>query len=704
MSIGSFLASAGRIGEGVEQYQTDSAVRRLQAQQAIAAQDALVREAAVRRDFKMLPPLDPLDMPQLGAPMQLEQVQAQPEPTTVTAPPPETTTGGTKAGVTPPAYPMYRPITLNGVAVQPWDTKRPDRLGAGVAGFERIDPNASDFERNRAATRNEAKLSAAISEIVNKASGGFRGSTGQRIVAGITGYFQPQGKKQESQAALEATDWYQTSDAKDYFRRNPEMLTVARKDPTKFYSVLNKTNQRVSEARAKSVPVGVREEPAFLAESRNLPAWQQITQGAKSGAVRETDQAGIAPPSTGTSGSFANIPFAQVKQRIIGREGPAALGGYNALAYNDSAGRNAAGVPPPPKPLTSMTIKEVLDFQRGPMRAATKGYRNRTGQWTKPDPGSTGVGAYQFESRTLAENAKLALGEAWMSAPFSPKIQDRIAETLYNRVRGNQAQLANTWFVFKNGGTTQDLATSTAPVPQLKASDFYLAKEGAIGSDLALALRNRQEIARIATIYQQNGMVDQFLNLRFKLMETDSNLLYLQGMQAIQEISALRDPRRLESVYSAYLGSPVQFQPRSDGTWNVVANGNVVQSGMETGSLINAVRSGIDKQYLADRTKLSSEISMETFKSDLRRKEKTEEQTASAIADIYKELLKGRNDLAVKRAEAEGGKLVDINGEAYLQKGGETYKIVPGEEIPGPNGVIQTAPRLQRVVGAGTSG
>jgi hypothetical protein len=691
MSIGSFLASAGRIGTGIEQYQTDSALRQLQRQQALAAQDALAREAAVRRDFKMLPPLDPMGMPQLGAPMQMEQVST-PEPTTagVTPPPANITIAPPAASSAPtPGKVRYRALEIDGVAVQPWDTNRPDRLNAGVAGFERVDPNASDFEQYNARYRNDTKLGGVLYKLSQSTVVPFQG---------VRSPFVSQKSKQALESSQRAADWYQTNDAKDYFRRNPEMLAVAQKNPVNFFDALNQTNQRVTEARSRRAPAGVREEPAFLAESRNLPAWQQVVQGAKSEPTQQTEQVGVSPPPVGTSGSFANIPFAQVKQRIVGREGPAALGGYNALAYNTPGGRNAAGVPQPPKPLTSMTIKEVLDFQRGPMRAATKGYRSAS------DVGSTGVGAYQFESRTLAENAKIALGEAWMNAPFTPQIQDRIAETLYNRVRGNQAQLANTWFVFKNGGTTQDLATSAAPVPRLKQSDFYLAKEGAIGSDLALALRNRQEIARIADIYQQNGMVEQFLGLRYKLMETDSNLLYLQGMQGIQELSVLRDPRRLESVYSQYIGSPVNFQPRSDGKFNIVVGGNVVQDGIDAGDLINAVRTGIDAQYRTDRTKLISEISMENFKSRLKRQETAEEKTLEAAASIQKALIDGKVQLAKTIAENAGGKITAQGDNVYLQKDGLLYKIDPGgEQVPGAAAGLVTQPSA-RLVPVGASG
>lgn len=138
--------------------------------------------------------------------------------------------------------------------------------------------------------------------------------------------------------------------------------------------------------------------------------------------------------------------FNTVRPRIIATEGPASLGGYNALAYNLPGGRNAAGVSSP-RPLTEMTMGQVYDFQRGPMRAQTRNFRH------PGDIGSTGVGAYQFESQTLRENAQLTFGNNWRNQPFTSENQDRVAETLYNRIRHNPTMLATTWAAFSGQGT-----------------------------------------------------------------------------------------------------------------------------------------------------------------------------------------------------------------------------------------------------------
>lgn len=181
---------------------------------------------------------------------------------------------------------------------------------------------------------------------------------------------------------------------------------------------------------------------------------------------------------------FSSVPFANVRAMITAKEAPAHVGGYDALAYNTAPGRNAAGVVPP-RPITQMTIGEVFDFQRGPMRARTRGRRG------PDDVGSTGVGAYQFESLTLRENAQIAFGDNWRNVPFSAANQDRVAETLYNRVRGNRAQLGNTWAAFSGRGSsggTPPVASSSGLVTNTGTTAEALRSEAAMLRQQALVL------------------------------------------------------------------------------------------------------------------------------------------------------------------------------------------------------------------------
>jgi hypothetical protein len=166
---------------------------------------------------------------------------------------------------------------------------------------------------------------------------------------------------------------------------------------------------------------------------------------------------------------YSRVPFAEVRARIIANEAPLRVGGYNALAYNTSPTQNAAGVHAPGL-LTSMTMGQLYDFQLNVMRPLTRGRRGPR------DVGSTGAGAYMFESGTLRENAALTFGEDWRSQLFSVANQDRVAETLYNRVRGNRTQLRNTWAAFQPGHTGRD-ADDAAAAAAAAAQANALARE-----------------------------------------------------------------------------------------------------------------------------------------------------------------------------------------------------------------------------------
>lgn len=183
--------------------------------------------------------------------------------------------------------------------------------------------------------------------------------------------------------------------------------------------------------------------PAELARINAIAtvAENRLTQARLNGeaAARRQDQA-----QRDLNRDYSAVPFSEVRNRIIANEAPAHIGGYNALAYNTSATHNAAGVYSPQQ-LIDMTVGQVLSFQANVMRPLTRGRRG------PGDVGSTGAGAYQFEHDTLQQNARQTFGAGYLSQRMTPENQDRIAETLYNRVRGNPAALRTTWAAFQPG-------------------------------------------------------------------------------------------------------------------------------------------------------------------------------------------------------------------------------------------------------------
>lgn len=150
-----------------------------------------------------------------------------------------------------------------------------------------------------------------------------------------------------------------------------------------------------------------------------------------------TDAQSSARGGATTVHDMSAVSFEQAKARIMAGEGSSKLGGYNAQVYNTSATTNSVGLKP--VDLTGMTIGQVMDYQHNVMTPATVGHRGPN------DPGTTAVGAYQFERGTLQDQAQATLGPNWRDQPFSVANQDLMAEHLYSSVHGDSGKLAATW-------------------------------------------------------------------------------------------------------------------------------------------------------------------------------------------------------------------------------------------------------------------
>lgn len=146
-------------------------------------------------------------------------------------------------------------------------------------------------------------------------------------------------------------------------------------------------------------------------------------------------------PASSPRTNNAGRQHGDVLARVRATEGPESLGGYNAIAFNSSRTRNQYGVPQ--ANLSNMTMGQVHDYQLQVIRPRTRGHP------TRHDPrgvGSTGVGAYGFESRTLEQMGREVFGADWRNQPFSPANQDRMAMRLF------QQYGLSPWYIGGTGG------------------------------------------------------------------------------------------------------------------------------------------------------------------------------------------------------------------------------------------------------------
>ncbi|QDH84599.1 hypothetical protein Axy22_054 [Achromobacter phage vB_AxyP_19-32_Axy22] len=139
---------------------------------------------------------------------------------------------------------------------------------------------------------------------------------------------------------------------------------------------------------------------------------------------------------------------------------------------------------PTSRPITSMSISDVLDYQAGMIK--------------DPNLGHSPVGRYQINKATLEEYGPKALGPDWKSMPMSPENQEKIAEALYNDRKGGD--LTKTWAALNNSkvGYYKD-------IPWSQARQEIAGKEVA-AQDAGIDLNPVQEIVGQARIAQLDAL------------------------------------------------------------------------------------------------------------------------------------------------------------------------------------------------------
>lgn len=187
------------------------------------------------------------------------------------------------------------------------------------------------------------------------------------------------------------------------------------------------------------------------------------------------------------SSIYSEIDFDEIKDQIAKVESGDM--GYDTVVY-DVPGKdgitNAAGIKKP-KPITQMTLGELEDYQETQIRPLSRQYglTNKERQERlramgfKDDPGSTGVGRYQFERSTLADVAQKEFGPEWKNQKFTPEIQDQLARRLWNDVKGDESRAKNTWVGVAN---IQSSKPTTAPIQSSKPTVAPISGDSVIPS------------------------------------------------------------------------------------------------------------------------------------------------------------------------------------------------------------------------------
>lgn len=240
-------------------------------------------------------------------------------------------------------------------------------------------------------------------------------------------------------------------------------------------------------------------------------------------------------------------------------------------------------------------------------------------------------------------------------------------------------------------------------------SAFYLADPQAIPRDMQVVMQQRQELEQLAGMYQRAGMGQEFMQVRQQMIALDNNMGYLQGMQGLQEFSLANDPRRLASVWSQFAGVPVGIQPRSDGTFNILVNGERVREGVSATDVANSARLGFDQTYRQQQAATGAEVNMERAKAQLEIQKENAKQTAQMVRELATTRMQGNNAQALEWFKMNMGWDIKPTGAGdgtliIRPPGGEPYVYNPAGRTVEIDGVKVESNSAYPIAGLPTYG
>ena len=652
LSFGELLAGAGRIGAVAgEQSQR---MRDYERDQLALAETR--RLEALRREMLNAPMPTQVPAFDFGAGVPMENIAPPPAAPAAPAPTPAVSDGFTALDPnSPQARALYQqrferlraeqskaagvPLAVEGA---------PSRAGITPApGVTQVNPQGSRFTQWYQGSTAQGQVTAQREGIQRSLITGEYGGPGSAPIRNVYGFFadDPNTAKARERAGL-AADWYGSDTADKYFQQNPNMLAEAQKDPIGFYEKVSKGQKALKTAV----------EPQPLPATKKALKYDQTKTEYDDLIMQSAQQYGVDPVIfkrlIGSESSFQADPTANRKTA----RGIAQIHVNNIkagmISLQDSLNPQVA------IPFAAQLFSRYLQESGGNYEQALQKYKGAVSMRGKqsmagvindilsgtqtpaapvaPQPSMGFLGAEQIQPLPGIPGGY----GAPQNLPGKPG-----APTTPTPYAGGRDTVPSPSVPSAQAATPAPAAPTAAPTQQAQAdaSSFYLANPQSIPMDMQRANQMRDEMARLATMYQRAGMGAQYMEARMKVLELDNNMTYLQGMQGLQEFSLANDPRRLAAVWSQYAGVPVGIQPRSDGTFNIIVNGKKTKEGISASDISDAARSAFDQTYRQQKAETAKTMGIESFKKQLDAQVEAVKQNAQMIREATVEAIKGRN-------------------------------------------------------------
>lgn len=206
--------------------------------------------------------------------------------------------------------------------------------------------------------------------------------------------------------------------------------------------------------------------------------------------------------------------------------------------------------------------------------------------------------------------------------------------------------------------------------------DLYNRKRQAL-INRANAAGNAGNVQRAYELLEQVDQLDSGIN--GALRSIDNNLWRAQGDKASQEFTFTGNPARMQAVWSHYLGSQIQIQPRSDGMYNLYINGQpaVDDKGQfivrDRNSLSQEFYRTISEEYRKQDQAFRADRAKFTYEKGIEAQANLSVKQLEVLGNINKAIIDGNYKLAEKQLEMSGfgSPALTADGVAYVNKNGD---------------------------------
>lgn len=230
-----------------------------------------------------------------------------------------------------------------------------------------------------------------------------------------------------------------------------------------------------------------------------------------------------------------------------------------------------------------------------------------------------------------------------------------------------------------------------------------LAAPGAIDYSRRVALQQRQELVNLARLQRNNGLSNEFLQTRQLIMQLDSQLAYLQGMQGLSNLQLAKDPRLLAGVLSFYTGNDVAIQRFNDGTYDMFFNGEKIEENLDAATLADIARLQFDPEYRQRQAEATAKYNEERYKTAMELQNELLKIRANMGRELAVQSLKNQGEMLVARVNRDNPELKVINlsdgNIAITHPDGGVYTFNIAGQVEKIDGVEVTTRTAQRVGG-----